>query len=119
MDVDKVAFTGSTVTGRKIMAAAAESNLKKVSLELGGKSPQLIFESADLDQGASSVSGCSPPPVPLNTTADTPSVAATASRELGCVRYPVQHRPGLHRGLARLRPGHHLRQVYRGAPSAP
>ncbi|KAF7792131.1 hypothetical protein EIP86_003161 [Pleurotus ostreatoroseus] len=52
LDVDKVAFTGSTVTGRKIMSAAAQSNLKKVSLELGGKSPQLIFESADLEQAA-------------------------------------------------------------------
>jgi len=51
-DVDKVAFTGSTVTGRKILEAAAKSNLKKVSLELGGKSPHLIFESADLDQAA-------------------------------------------------------------------
>ncbi|KAK0242721.1 aldehyde dehydrogenase domain-containing protein [Armillaria nabsnona] len=51
-DVDKVAFTGSTVTGRKVMEAAAKSNLKKVSLELGGKSPQLVFESADLDQAA-------------------------------------------------------------------
>ncbi|KAJ7638729.1 aldehyde dehydrogenase domain-containing protein [Roridomyces roridus] len=51
-DVDKVAFTGSTITGRKIMAAAAASNLKKVSLELGGKSPHLIFESCDLDQAA-------------------------------------------------------------------
>ncbi|KIK99245.1 hypothetical protein PAXRUDRAFT_822937 [Paxillus rubicundulus Ve08.2h10] len=51
-DVDKVAFTGSTVTGRKIMEAAAKSNLKKVSLELGGKSPHLVFESADLDQAA-------------------------------------------------------------------
>ncbi|KAI0079706.1 NAD-aldehyde dehydrogenase [Panus rudis PR-1116 ss-1] len=50
--VDKIAFTGSTVTGRKIMEAAAKSNLKKVSLELGGKSPHLIFESADLDQAA-------------------------------------------------------------------
>ncbi|CAL1702136.1 unnamed protein product [Somion occarium] len=50
--VDKIAFTGSTVTGRKIMEAAAKSNLKKVSLELGGKSPQLIFESADIDQAA-------------------------------------------------------------------
>ncbi|PAV20791.1 NAD-aldehyde dehydrogenase [Pyrrhoderma noxium] len=50
--VDKVAFTGSTVTGRKIMEAAAKSNLKKVSLELGGKSPNIIFESADLDQAA-------------------------------------------------------------------
>jgi len=51
-DVDKVAFTGSTITGRKIMEAAAKSNLKKVSLELGGKSPHIIFESADLDQAA-------------------------------------------------------------------
>jgi aldehyde dehydrogenase (NAD+) len=39
MDVDKVAFTGSTATGRAIMKAAADSNLKKVTLELGGKSP--------------------------------------------------------------------------------
>lgn len=39
MDVDKVAFTGSTVTGRAILKAAAASNLKKVTLELGGKSP--------------------------------------------------------------------------------
>ncbi|KAG1753943.1 aldehyde dehydrogenase domain-containing protein [Suillus paluster] len=52
MDVDKVAFTGSTITGRKVMEAAAKSNLKKVSLELGGKSPQLVFESADLEQAA-------------------------------------------------------------------
>jgi len=50
-DVDKIAFTGSTITGRKIMEAAAKSNLKKVSLELGGKSPHIVFESADLDQG--------------------------------------------------------------------
>jgi len=52
LDVDKVAFTGSTITGRKIMEAAAKSNLKKVSLELGGKSPHLVFESADLEQAA-------------------------------------------------------------------
>ncbi|KAJ7228753.1 NAD-aldehyde dehydrogenase [Mycena pura] len=51
-DVDKVAFTGSTITGRKIMEAAAKSNLKKVSLELGGKSPHLVFESCDLEQAA-------------------------------------------------------------------
>jgi acyl-CoA reductase-like NAD-dependent aldehyde dehydrogenase len=48
-DIDKVAFTGSTVVGRKIMAAAAESNLKKVTLELGGKSPLIVFDDADLD----------------------------------------------------------------------
>jgi hypothetical protein len=51
LSVDKVAFTGSTLTGRKIMEAAAKSNLKKVTLELGGKSPHLIFESADLEEG--------------------------------------------------------------------
>ncbi|KAK2466144.1 hypothetical protein APHAL10511_001786 [Amanita phalloides] len=51
-DVDKIAFTGSTITGRKIMEAVAKSNLKKISLELGGKSPHLIFESADLEQAA-------------------------------------------------------------------
>ncbi len=46
--VDKVAFTGSTEVGRKIMQAAAVSNLKRVSLELGGKSPNVIFADADL-----------------------------------------------------------------------
>ncbi|KAF9469111.1 aldehyde dehydrogenase domain-containing protein [Collybia nuda] len=51
-DVDKVAFTGSTITGRKVMEAASKSNLKKLSLELGGKSPHLVFESADLVQAA-------------------------------------------------------------------
>ncbi|AEE76907.1 aldehyde dehydrogenase [Arabidopsis thaliana] len=52
MDVDKVSFTGSTDVGRKIMQAAAASNLKKVSLELGGKSPLLIFNDADIDKAA-------------------------------------------------------------------
>jgi aldehyde dehydrogenase (NAD+) len=42
--VRKVAFTGSVATGRKILFAAAESNLKKVTLELGGKSPNIIFK---------------------------------------------------------------------------
>src|SRR5450432_4927096 len=47
-DVDKVAFTGSTEVGKLIIHAAA-GNLKKVSLELGGKSPNVILEDADLD----------------------------------------------------------------------
>ncbi|MGV0812205.1 aldehyde dehydrogenase family protein [Mycolicibacterium boenickei] len=46
--VDKVAFTGSTEVGRKIVNAAS-GNLKKVSLELGGKSPQVVFADADLE----------------------------------------------------------------------
>jgi aldehyde dehydrogenase (NAD+) len=49
MDVDKVAFTGSTEVGHLIMEAAAKSNLKRVSLELGGKSPNVVFADADLD----------------------------------------------------------------------
>ncbi|VDO34585.1 unnamed protein product [Haemonchus placei] len=48
-EVDKVAFTGSTEIGRIVMRAAAESNVKKVTLELGGKSPNIIFSDADLD----------------------------------------------------------------------
>uniref|UniRef100_A0AC35UBH7 Aldedh domain-containing protein n=1 Tax=Rhabditophanes sp. KR3021 TaxID=114890 RepID=A0AC35UBH7_9BILA len=47
MDVDKIAFTGSTDVGRIIMADAAKSNLKKISLELGGKSPMIIFNTDD------------------------------------------------------------------------
>lgn len=46
--VDKIAFTGGTFTGRKIMAAAT-SNIKKVTLELGGKSPVIVFADADFD----------------------------------------------------------------------
>ncbi len=48
-DVDKVAFTGSTATGRAILDAA-KGNLKRVSLELGGKSPSIVLPDADLDQ---------------------------------------------------------------------
>jgi phenylacetaldehyde dehydrogenase len=47
-DVDKVAFTGSTAVGKLILAAAA-GNLKKLSLELGGKSPNIILQDANLD----------------------------------------------------------------------
>lgn len=49
MGIDKIAFTGSTEVGRKVMAAAANSNLKRVSLELGGKSPNVIFADADIE----------------------------------------------------------------------
>jgi aldehyde dehydrogenase (NAD+) len=49
MDVDKVAFTGEGTTGKIVMTAAAQSNLKRVSLELGGKSPNIVFADADLD----------------------------------------------------------------------
>jgi len=49
MDVDKVAFTGSTEVGHIIQKAAGGSNLKKVTLELGGKSPLIVMDDADID----------------------------------------------------------------------
>lgn len=54
-NIDKIGFTGSTEVGRKVMEASAKSNLKKVSLELGGKSPNIIFDDADLEKVHSSL----------------------------------------------------------------
>ncbi|MDJ0694901.1 MAG: aldehyde dehydrogenase family protein [Mastigocoleus sp. MO_167.B18] len=48
-DIDKVAFTGSTEVGHLIMEAAAQTNLKRVTLELGGKSPNIIFADANMN----------------------------------------------------------------------
>jgi betaine-aldehyde dehydrogenase len=48
-DVDKIAFTGSTEVGKWILKTAAETNLKKVTLELGGKSPNIFFADADFE----------------------------------------------------------------------
>src|ERR1035437_7056075 len=55
-DVDKVAFTGSTAVGKLIVGASAASNLKKLTLELGGKSPNIVFDDAGPDaiEGAAS-----------------------------------------------------------------
>lgn len=53
MDIDKVAFTGSTVVGRTILQASAKSNLKKVTLELGGKSPNIVFNDANIEDAIS------------------------------------------------------------------
>ncbi|CEP23521.1 ALD5 [Cyberlindnera jadinii] len=53
--IKKIAFTGSTATGRHIMEAAAQSNLKKVTLELGGKSPNIVFNDADVKQTVQSL----------------------------------------------------------------
>ncbi len=54
-DVDKISFTGSTRTGRRLLHATADSNLKKLTLELGGKSPQIILPDADF---AKAVEAC-------------------------------------------------------------
>jgi len=48
-DVDKISFTGSIRTARRLLHASADTNLKKLSLELGGKSPQIIFPDADFE----------------------------------------------------------------------
>jgi len=50
MDVDKIAFTGSTEVGHAIMQASGRSNLKSVSLELGGKSPVIVADDVDIDK---------------------------------------------------------------------
>ncbi|RAH83557.1 betaine-aldehyde dehydrogenase [Aspergillus japonicus CBS 114.51] len=52
MDVRCISFTGSSLTGRKIQAAAAKSNMKTVHMDLGGKTPALIFEDAGLESAA-------------------------------------------------------------------
>ncbi len=61
MDVDMIAFTGSGPVGRRLMEYSARSNLKRVSLELGGKSPQIVFaDCPDLDAAAQAAAwGCS------------------------------------------------------------
>ena len=51
--VDKIAFTGSTKVGQIIMSNSSLSNVKRVTLELGGKSPNIICHDADLDLAVS------------------------------------------------------------------
>ncbi len=55
--IAKLSFTGSTRTGIAVMKAAAESGIKPVTLELGGKSPQLVFADADLDKASACIAG--------------------------------------------------------------
>jgi acyl-CoA reductase-like NAD-dependent aldehyde dehydrogenase len=74
MDIDKVSFTGSTATGRRIQEAATKSNLKRVTLELGGKGPALVFDDADLDKALFWVT--------LGITVNTGQVCAATSRLL-------------------------------------
>ena len=56
MDVDMVSFTGSTATGRKFLSYAAESNLKEITLEMGGKNPAIVLDDAEnLDRVAAHI----------------------------------------------------------------
>ena len=54
-EVDLITFTGSTEVGRLMLRYAAESNLKRVALELGGKTPQVVFADADLEEAATGI----------------------------------------------------------------
>ena len=56
-DVRKIGFTGSTEIGATVMESCAKSNIKKVSLELGGKSPLIIFADADLEKAVKQACG--------------------------------------------------------------
>ncbi len=96
--IGKISFTGSTRTGAAIMKAAAESGIKPVTLELGGKSPQLVFADADLEKAATCIAG---------------SILANSGQ--GCVagsRVIVQHPIAetlidlLKVKLVQIRPGH-------------
>ena len=49
-NIRKISFTGSVEVGRKVQEAATASNLKRVTLELGGKNPAIVFDDADVDQ---------------------------------------------------------------------
>jgi betaine-aldehyde dehydrogenase len=51
-DIEKISFTGGVETGKKVMSLAASSSLKEVTMELGGKSPLLVFDDADLERAA-------------------------------------------------------------------
>ena len=53
MQIAKIAFTGSAMAGRAVQVAAAKSNLKRVTLELGGKSPAMIFDDANIENAVS------------------------------------------------------------------
>ena len=58
MDVDKICFTGSSAVSHKIIEMSAASNMKRVTLELGGKSPMIVCDDADLDQAVAVAENC-------------------------------------------------------------
>src|SRR6185312_4570209 len=55
MDVDMVSFTGSTEVARRFLTYSAESNLKQIVLECGGKNPQVVFADADIDSAVADI----------------------------------------------------------------
>lgn len=112
MGVDKIAFTGSTATGRAIMKAAA-NNLKNITLECGGKSPSIVFEDADLEQA---VKWCHVGIMDNMGQVRSPLIHLTWSKGFtrpgGLIHQPPKLTPpGLHLNLPNLRPRKHLRRL--------
>lgn len=70
--IGKISFTGSTVAGAAIMANIAKTGIKPMTLELGGKSPQVVFADADLEQAANAIAG--------NITANAGQACVAGSR---------------------------------------
>ena len=54
MTIAKISYTGSTAVGKIVQKAAVDSNMKKVTLELGGKSPAIVFADADIENAVES-----------------------------------------------------------------
>lgn len=101
-EVDKVAFTGSTEVGQLIGAMAAQSNLKRVTLELGGKSPNIVLSDADREcRGGSEALA--------RWRLMVPSCVCSGRRGGAQSRGPLlQHGSSLLRWVTHLRPGQHL-----------
>lgn len=97
LDVDKIAFTGSTVTGKEIMKMAAV-NMKNITLETGGKSPLVVFDDADLDQAVKWTH--------IGIMYVIPSCDSPYTNSL-----QVQPGPSVYRDFKSARARRHLRQV--------
>jgi phenylacetaldehyde dehydrogenase len=112
-DVDKVAFTGSTEVGKLIVAAAGLSNLKKLTLELGGKSPNIVFD----DAGPEAIEGDGDrgyfiePTVLTNTRPDMKVVREEIHLEGACPGQEAQGGNGVDQLLQRVRRGFAVRRI--------
>jgi len=100
LDIDKIAFTGSTGTGKEIMKMAAV-NMKNITLETGGKSPLLVFDDADIDQAVKWAH--------IGILLHLVCLWVTNFQ-----RYHVQSRPNMYRYFQNPSPRISLRQVHRG-----
>jgi hypothetical protein len=96
MDIDKISFTGSGLSGRKVADAASKSNMKKVTLELGGKSPAVVFEDANIENALigyatnlTSISICVVLSFSVTPKASSSTRVKLASRRLACLCKPL------------------------------